>query len=219
MRKRKESIGIIGLGKFGFVLAQKLVMSGKQIICIDKDEKKVKRVLAFNESSFVSEDLSKEMMLELGMDQCQYIVICIGDSVDSSIFATINAKSLGKPQVIALSNSEEQGLVLEKLGAEVVYPYLDSADKLSRKILSGNVLDFISLSNKIEIMEFKIPRSLIGKKVIDSGVRSKYDLNIITIESLEGITTAISANYIFKDTDRLVVIGEITNLRKFSKKL
>ena len=39
--KKKANIGIIGLGKFGMSLAIELATMGKNIVCLDKDEKKV----------------------------------------------------------------------------------------------------------------------------------------------------------------------------------
>ena len=42
MVRKKATIGIIGLGRFGMSLAIELATSGKNIVCIDKDEKKIK---------------------------------------------------------------------------------------------------------------------------------------------------------------------------------
>ena len=132
MAKKSSSIGIIGLGKFGMCLANELVLSGKEIVCIDKD-------------AFVCEEITKANLEETGFKECSAIVICIGEHMDTAIFATLNALSLGANKVIAMSNTEEMGLVLEKLGAEVIYPYKDSADRLAKRILSNNVLDLMKL--------------------------------------------------------------------------
>ena len=54
MGKKKQTVGIIGLGKFGMYLANELVENGKNIVCIDKDEAKVKKVLEICDYAFVS---------------------------------------------------------------------------------------------------------------------------------------------------------------------
>ena len=138
--------------------------------------------------------------------------------MDTAIFATLNALSLGVNKVIAMSNTEEMGLVLEKLGAEVIYPYKDSADRLAKRILSNNVLDFISLNDEVEICEVKIPKSYIGTSIKDTDIRKKYGINIIAIEQDDKIITRIEPDYILKDTDTLVVLGEKKFLRKFEGK-
>ena len=158
MATKKGTIGIVGLGKFGMQLAEELVENGRKIVCIDKDEKKVKKALELTDYAFVSEDLSKETFEETGFKQCETIVICIGEHLDTAILATLNALSLGVKKVVAMSVTDETGQILEKLGAEVIYPFKDSADHLAKKILTHNILDFISLNDEIEIAEIKVPK-------------------------------------------------------------
>lgn len=215
MKKKKATIGIIGLGKFGMCLAYELVQSGKKIVCIDKEEKKVKKALEFCDYAFVSEDLSKDTLEETGFKECETIVVCIGEHMDTAIFATLNALTLGVNKVIAMSNTEEQGLVLAKLGAEVIYPYKDSSDKLAKRILSNNVLDFISLNDEVEIIEVKVPSRYIGNSILDTNIRQNYGLNIIALEYGDRIETRIDPKYIFKEGDAIVVIGAKKDLRKF----
>ena len=78
---KKGTIGIIGLGRFGMSLAIELSSKGKDVICLDKDEKKVKEVLNYTDYAYVSEDLSKETLEELGFKECDTIVVCIGEKV------------------------------------------------------------------------------------------------------------------------------------------
>lgn len=218
MGKKKQTVGIIGLGKFGMYLANELVENGKNIVCIDKDEAKVKKVLEICDYAFVSEDLSKRTLEDTGFKECDVIVTCIGEHLDTAIFATINALSLGVSRVIALSNTDEQGLVLEKLGAEVIYPYRDSADRLAKRILSNNIVDIIALNEEIEICEVKLPKKYIGMAIKDTDIRKKYGLNIIAIEQNETINTNFEPEYILNKEDSLVVLGEKKNLRKFEEK-
>lgn len=127
-------------------LANELVGSGKNIVCVDKDERKVKKVLDIYNYTFVTEDLSVQTLEELDFKECDVIVICIGEQMDTAIFATLNALSLYAGKVISISYTEELDKALEKLGADVIYPYKDSASQLAKRILSNNILDFISLN-------------------------------------------------------------------------
>ena len=214
---KKSTIGIIGLGRFGMSLAIELSSKGKNVICLDKDEKKVKEVLNYTDYAYVSEDLSKETLEELGFKECDTIVVCIGEKSDISILTTLNAISLGVEKVIAKAGNEDQGKVLERLGAEVVYPDKDSADRLAKKILSHNILDFISLNENIEIVEIAIPKRYIGVKLLDSDIRKKYNLNIVAIERDDNIDINISPNHVFKENDAIVVVGNTNNIAEFEK--
>ena len=218
MATKKGTIGIVGLGKFGMQLAEELVENGRKIVCIDKDEKKVKKALELTDYAFVSEDLSKETFEETGFKQCETIVICIGEHLDTAILATLNALSLGVKKVVAMSVTDETGQILEKLGAEVVYPFKDSADHLAKKILTHNILDFISLNDEIEIAEIKVPKSFVGKSIIESNIRQNFGINIIALEVGDKINTKVDPKYVFNEGDAVVVIGDSKSVRKFEQK-
>ena len=151
--KKRETVGIIGLGKFGMNVAKELASSGVNILCIDKNDYKVREILEYCEYAYVTRDLSKSNLEELGFATCSTVIICIGEEIDISVLTTLNLISLGVKKVIAKAISEDQGKILEKLGAQVIFPERDSALLLSKALLSKNIIDFISLGNDIEVSE------------------------------------------------------------------
>ncbi len=216
-RKKKNSdvIGIIGLGKFGMCLAKELVANGRNIVSIDSDEGKIKEILKYSEYAYITDDLSKQNLLELGFDKCKIIVVCIADDVATSVLTTLNCVSLGVPKVIAKASSEEHGNVLERLGAEAIYPEKDSALHLSKAIVSNNIIDYISLNDTIEIIEVQLPTSYIGKTILEVDIRRKYGLNVIALDRDNHISTRIPTNTAFEEDDKLVVIGEKDEIAAF----
>lgn len=53
--KKRESFGVIGLGRFGLALAKALAKEGKDVIAIDSDENKIKEVRNDTEYAYGSE--------------------------------------------------------------------------------------------------------------------------------------------------------------------
>lgn len=139
MKKKLETAyGVIGLGRFGAALAMMLAQSGNEVIAVDRDEKKVKEMRQYTDCAFVTDDLSSDTLKEIGIQNCDVVIICIGEKVDVSVLTTMSVIELGVPRVIAKALSPEQGAVLGKLGAEVVYPERDMALRLGKKLLSNN---------------------------------------------------------------------------------
>lgn len=213
--KKNNAIGVIGLGRFGMALAKRLCELGKEVVAVDQNECKIKEINAHTEYAFVVDNLNKETLEETGIQNCEVVIICIGEKIDVCILAALNVVSLGVPKVIAKAISYEQGCVLEKIGAEVVYPEHDMAMNLAKRIVSNSVLDHISLNSEIEISEFKIKDKLLGQTVDQSHIRQKYGLNIIAIEHGSDIITEISSDYAFKEEDIIVVIGKKKNIQLF----
>lgn len=216
MKKNQDiAYGIIGLGRFGSALARTLAEAGQEVIVLDKDEDKIKDMRQYTEYAFVTENLSQETLAETGIQNCDVVIVCIGEQVDVSILTTMRVIEMGIPHVISKALSAEQGAVLKKLGAEVVYPERDMALRLGRKLLSNNFLDYVSLNNSVEIRQVQVPQPLIGRSVEETEIRQKYKLNIIAIENGRDTNIEVTPDYRLKSDDIIVVIGKVNNIDAF----
>ena len=218
MKKSKANLfGVIGLGRFGTALAISLAESGKDVIVVDSNEDKVRELRQYTEYAFVTENLSKEALTEVGIQNCDTAIICIGERIDTSILTTLNVISLGVPHVIAKAISQDQGAVLAKLGAEVVYPERDMALRLGKRLVSNNFLDFIFLDDQVEIQQVPAGERMVGVSVQDFNIRRKYNLNIIAIEHGNSTDIEVSPDYHFSKGDIVVVIGKVDNVKRFER--
>ena len=216
-KNESESFGVIGLGRFGTALAISLAESGKDVIVVDSNEDKVRELRQYTEYAFVTESLSKEALTEIGIQNCDTAIICIGERIDTSILTTLNVISLGVPHVIAKAISQDQGAVLAKLGAEVVYPERDMALRLGKRLVSNNFLDFIFLDDQVEIQQVPVGDRMVDVSVQDFNIRRKYNLNIIAIEHGNSTDIEVSPDYHFSKEDIVVVIGKVDNVKRFER--
>ena len=150
--KLSMEFGIIGIGRFGFALAKTLIEAGKEVLVVDHDENKIKQIRSLTDNAFVVSNLDRETLEETGIQNCGVVVVCIGEKIDVNILTTLNLINMGVKRVIAKAISYEQGCVLEKIGAEVVYPERDMAIRVANRLLYSKTLDFIELSNDIDGM-------------------------------------------------------------------
>ncbi|MDD3172644.1 MAG: TrkA family potassium uptake protein [Herbinix sp.] len=216
MLKHKSVIeyGIIGLGRFGCALTKTLAAAGKEILAIDTIESRVKQVRNFTESAFLVSSLDKETLEDSGIQNCATVIVCIGDSLDVSVLTTLNVISMEVERVIARAMSYEQGLILEKIGAEVIYPENDIAIRLANKLINSNIMESIELKGDITITELKLTSKIVNQTVQQVNLRQKFGLNIIALESSGETTTEIDPNYILQPNDNIVVIGQKNNIKK-----
>ena len=99
-RKQTEamSYGIIGLGRFGSALAATLAEADKELMVLDRSEEKIRQARNYTEHAYVVKDLQKETLRETGIQNCDVVVVCIGDKVDVSILTTLNVINLVCPR-------------------------------------------------------------------------------------------------------------------------
>lgn len=221
MLKHKPAIefGVIGLGRFGFALAKTLAEAGKDVLVLDSNESKIKQIRHLTESAFIVGELSRETLEEAGIQNCGTVIVCIGEKIDVSILTALNIISMGVPRVIAKALSVEQGNILEKIGAEVIYPEHDMAIRLANRLISSRVMDYITLNDNISISELKLTSKLAGQTVLQANLRKKFRLNIIAIEHGKRTTTEITPELILNQDDVMVVVGKRDDIKKFEKYL
>lgn len=213
----KTTYAIIGLGRFGKALAIELAASGAELIIMDRDTEKVRELREYTENALEVHSLDKKTLEEAGIQNCDVAVVCIGEHLDTSILTTLNLVEMGIPTVIAKANSLDHGKILEKLGAQVVYPEHDMALRLASRLETARVLDFIQLSEKINISKLHIPDSAVGKTVQEVNLRAKFHLNIIAIENKGNVMEVIQPDYLFKENDVLFVSGSKEGIRRLSQ--
>ena len=211
--------GIIGLGRFGYALTKTLAAAGKEILAIDTIESRVKQVRSVTESALVVGALDKETLEDSGIQNCETVIVCVGDSIDVSVLTTLNVISMGIPRVIARAMSYEQGLILEKIGAEVIYPENDMAVRLANKLLNSSIMETIELKGEIAITELRLTAKVANQTVQQANIRSKFNLNIIALEHNGETTTEIAPDYELHQGDNIVVIGQRDNIKKLENYL
>ena len=215
-KKEKLSYGIVGLGRFGYALAVDLAQSGADIMVIDRDEEKVRELREYTENALVVNTLDKKSLMETGIQNCDVGIVCIGEHMESSILTTLNLVSLGVPQVIAKATSADHGEILAKLGAEVVYPERDMALRLANRLETARVLDFIQLSESINISKRMVPEKFIGKTVLELNIRARFGLNIIAVENSGEVVDVVGPDYTFRAGDVMIISGSRDDLLRLN---
>lgn len=218
MKKQNSSMfGVIGLGRFGSALAKTLATAGKEVIAIDRDEQKVKAIRKYTDYAFVVDDLSEEALTEVGIQNCETVGVCIGEQIDISILTSMLVLNMGVPHVIAKASSAGHGEVLKRLGVTVVYPEADMAVRIGKKLISGNLLDYIALEDGVEVRRIQVSGKLLGKTLKELDIRRLYDTNVIAIERDHHTNVEFSPDYRFQDGDTVLVIGKSEKIDRFER--
>lgn len=123
---------------------------------------------------------------------------------------------MGIPSVIAKAASQEHGEILSKLGAQVVYPERDMGIRLAHRLEASRMLDYIQLSERLNISKLMVPQRMIGKTVLEVNLRKEFNVNIIAVENGSNLIEVVAPGYTFQKGDILYVSGSKAGLNKLS---
>ena len=216
---KKSGFGIIGLGRFGMALTKTLAEADAEVMVIDEDESKLRRVRNYVQDAFKLGKLTKEALEDTGIGECETVVVCIGERVDVSLLTTLNVINLGVPRVIAKADSIEHGIILERIGAEVVHPEMETATRLAAVLLESAALDMMNLNDDYVVSEIKVNNWLNGKSVRALHLE-KYALKMIALERGSSSTIVnFSQEDIVAGGDAIAVIGKFSDVDRFERKV
>lgn len=206
---------VIGLGSFGSYLAKTLYEKGHDVLVIDKDKDKVEEAKDFSTQAVWMDSADKESLQALGVQDMDVVIVSLGPEMESSILTVLYLHELGVNKILAKALSVDHGKILEAIGAtEVIYPERDMAIRLAQRLSSRNVLEYLPLAENISIQEIVPPEAFIGKKLKDLDLTNKYRVQVIAVRQLvpEKLIFIPGADFVIKDSDVLVVMGEESNI-------
>jgi trk system potassium uptake protein TrkA len=131
-------------------------------------------------------------------------------------------------RIMARANGKHQRMILEKVGVtEILSPENDVGLAVAERLLNPNILTSLLLPDSYEIVEVKTPRTIANRTLGDINLRSKYNLNLIT---LKRETEVIKDGEVIKEchilgvpnsetvlieSDTIIVFGLVRDIERF----
>lgn len=205
-----KSILVIGLGKFGHHLVNKLLELNNEVMIVDNNEDSIRDMFSKVTSARVGDCTNPDVLKALGLRNFDLVIVCIGENFQNSLEVTSLVKEMGAKYVISMASRDIHAKFLLKNGAdEVVYPDRDIANNLAAKCSANHVFDYVALTDEYSIYEIPIIAGWQGKTIKDVNVRAEYNVNIIAIVQENGAKIVMPpADYVFKTGDHIKVLGQ-----------
>jgi len=212
-----DAYGIIGLGRFGLSLALELTKAGKEVIVLEIEEEKLDAVKDKLANIYPVKGITQDVLKESGVAHCGTVIVCIGKDIESNILATMSALELKVPRVISKATSADHGRVLERIGAEAVFPEVDMGVRLAQSLVATGTLDFLELCDDFSIANIPLSPRFVNQTIEDMNTRKKFHLNVIVILRNEMAISEITPDLVLQAGDILVVGGKNEAIKKFEK--
>ncbi|DAB40363.1 MAG TPA: potassium transporter TrkA [Sulfurovum sp. UBA12169] len=211
---------VIGLGKFGYHVAKGLSQQGAAVIAIDHDEEKVRNISEFVQDAIILDSSDPKALYEAGIADAEMAIVSIGENLEASILTVMALKELGIKTVVAKAITQVHGQILSKLGAaKVIYPEMESAKKLVKKIVKNMHYETIDLSITIKLAKMVVPTFWVGTSILSPVFKEEFEVKPIAYKHQGEWHTSFEKNDILEAGDILVVLGNSNNIESLSKKV
>ncbi len=209
----KKTFGVIGLGRFGFHVAETLAKSGAEVIAIDKNEDKVRAINDIVTRVYIADVVDEKALEESGIFTADTVIVSIGANIEASILAVVILMNNGVKEIVAKAINHLHGKVLEKLGVKrIIYPEKEMAIKLARSLVLSGILEEIPFAPEYSIFEVKLREDLCEKALKEIDLRRKYGVNVLAIKRDEEIIINPSGDEIIYVDDILLILASKNNI-------
>ena len=88
------------------------------------------------------------------------------------------------------------------------------AEHLAVKCSASNIFEYIELMPDYSIFEISVPEAWVGKSIVQKAVRTKFHISILATKENNVISPLPSADYVFKGTETIVIMGHNDDIKK-----
>ncbi len=206
-----KRVVVIGLGRFGSMLAQSLAEANVEVIAIDQRRELVEAVADIVAHAVILDATDEKALLAQGVATVDVAVVTIGEDFEANVLATIACKNFGIPQVIARGATRNQCKILERIGADIVIqPEEEAARRLGRRILSPTIRESQELAEGVSVVQMEAPAVFFNRKIADIDLRRRYGANLVAIKRPERDPAGeVAERVIFPRADTAILAKDV----------
>ena len=225
-RKKGLNIVIVGCGKVGLSLVDKLSKENHDITIIDRDAGKVQDITnLFDVNGVVGNGANFSTLQEAGIDNAD-ILIAVTNSDELNLLCCVVAKRVTDCAVIARVRtpeySQDAAYLKSKLGlAMIINPDLESAREISRILCLPSAVGVTPFARGLaEMIRFRIPEGnrLDGRRLRELGQELAGAVLICAVER-GGEVYIPDGNFLLKAGDVVSFIAPARGSKQFLRRI
>lgn len=233
-----RQFAVIGLGRFGFKVAEVLAKKGASVIAIDRRQDLIEKISDFVTKAIQIDSANEEALIASGIKEVDVAIISIGENIESSILTTALVKNIGINEIISRACTSLHAQILKMVGAtRVIFPEEDMGVRVANSVLSPGILEYMELGADYTLAEIEAKKEWIGSTINVWDVKNNFGVNVVIIkrkivESVEKaeeaketeeakekeIKVLPTANYKIEEGDVFIILGDKKDIERFEKK-
>lgn len=108
---------VIGMGRFGSAIAQRLAEKGAEVIAIDSDQEQVEQIRDRVTYAVALDSTDKDALLSQGIRDMDAVVVTIGENFQAVLLTTFVLQEIGVRRIIVRANGRPRSRFWRKWGS------------------------------------------------------------------------------------------------------
>ncbi len=217
---------VCGYGRIGSVVVDEFINAGIEVVVIEQDPKLVEELEIEGSPHLYGDATTDEILNKAGLARAKSLVAALASDADN-VYITLSANQINPDMnIIARASAPCYVSKLKLAGADRVFlPHHAGGLHMANAIIRPTVTSVIELVNSRSDMTFQIeewavsPKSeLVGKALMDSGIRQRFDLIVLGIKKSDStILMNPASDSVIHAGDTIIAVGFPDGFKKFEE--
>jgi Trk K+ transport system NAD-binding subunit len=161
----------------------------------------------------VGDASDRRVLVEAGLLEAPSVLLTTADDA-TNIYLALQCSHVAEDVRIVSRVTHERNLrAVQRAGAQVALSHTSLG--VSSVFAALNQQELVILGEGVELHEFRVPDSLVGKTLEQSEIATRVGLNVIAIQKPDGQIGIPVASTVLEADDGLLMIGAQSQLQKF----
>jgi trk system potassium uptake protein TrkA len=210
-----KNVVIVGLGRFGSVLAKALTESGYDVLGIDSRQEKVRELADSIGKVVQGQATDPQLWRDLLVNGADIGIIAFSSSLEDNVLTALLLRKTGVKRVIALSRSDLHSELLRSIGVDhVVEPQVDSALQLAHT-LGTQLQDYLEVTKDFGVCKITADRQL--KRLTVRQLNDEKKVTVLVLHHGNRVMLQPPDPHEIAEGDTLVVAGRDEHLRALTE--
>ncbi len=207
---------VIGLGSFGATVALELTKLNHDVIGIDTIKRNVESLADRITHAVIADATDEHVLEELNIQNCDAVVVAIGEDIEASILCVLNLKNLGVDKILVKAKTKAHHTILSHLHvSKIIHPEEDMGVRIAQALNYPMVSRYMDLSDERYIVKVPVHEKL--NNVNLSGIlKQEPHIKLLLLKRDQKILYETDSNFTLQTGDVLILEGLLNHLRKLS---
>ena len=202
---RFPSVLVIGAGKVGHAAARSLKSKGVPVHAIDRTEAALAPIAPEVDAVFVGDAADRRLLERAGILSARSVVLTTNEDA-MNIYLAVYCRRLNPDLRIVSRITHERNLeAIHRAGADFVLSYTTLGIEAVLSLLHGHPP--VLLGEGVEMFSVRVPASLAGRPLSESGIGSRTGLSVIALQQGDDLTAPLTSETLLTSGADLLMLG------------
>ena len=207
---------VIGLGSFGATVALELTKLNHDVIGIDTIKRNVESLADRITHAVIADATDEHVLEELNVQNCDAVVVAIGEDIEASILCVLNLKNLGVDKILVKAKTKAHHTILSHLNvSKIIHPEEDMGVRVAQALNYPMVSRYMALDDDHYIVKVPVQEKLNHVNLLGI-LKQEPNIKLLLLKRDQQILYETDVNFTLQAGDVLILEGSLSHLRKLS---